>query len=148
MARPVSNPPWFVTNGKRMLDRQELMVNKLRFTAPSTKRGIGAVVDAVATVLSGARLPLTVEVPRLGRLLLVLATQANTMRGIVRSRAVVSALMISQTAWPVPPMMDTCARPPNCELPALTALKGPAPLGSVLTSVAVPVRGVPGALID
>ena len=67
IAMPVSNPAWFVTNGKSKLHVQELIVNKLEAVLGWQKRGIGALLEAVGVVDSGAKFTAIVAVPGAGR---------------------------------------------------------------------------------
>ena len=67
IATPVSKPAWFVTNGKSKLHVQELIENKLEAVLGWQKRGIGALVEAVGVVDSGAKLTATVAVPAPGK---------------------------------------------------------------------------------
>ena len=63
---PESKPAWFVKNGKRMFVVQALTLNAAVAELVSAKRGIGP-LEAVVTVLRGAKVPLIVEAPRPGR---------------------------------------------------------------------------------
>src|SRR5260370_33579279 len=54
MAMPVSKPAWFETNGNSRSHRQMLMVKMPRGVELSQNRGIGALPEAVFTLLSGA----------------------------------------------------------------------------------------------
>ena len=74
MATPESKPIWFVRKGNRMFVVQLLIATRLLLEDVSANRGRGAEAEAVETVLIGAKLRLTVGVPKPGRLDDVLAT--------------------------------------------------------------------------
>src|SRR5437879_80841 len=78
IAIPVSKPAVLLTNGKSRFVEQALIVKPVLLVGTSAKRGIGAEVLCVITVLSGAKLPVTVAVPRPGLLAVVFAAYAMT----------------------------------------------------------------------
>ena len=81
------------------------MTKDVREIGLSAKRGSGAVELCVVTVLSGAKLATTVDVPRPGRLEAVLAANEMAIGMSMFSIASGFAFMTSQTAIPEPPEM-------------------------------------------
>src|SRR5260221_13673045 len=140
MAIPESKPAWLVRNTNRMFVVQALMLKMFRAELVSAKRGIGADEEAVVTVLSGAKLPETVEVPRPGRLLEALDTKDAPTPNSKVSPASGLLFLTSQTTVQEPLFraMGTVGVPER--LPSVlllvdeTAEKPPAPFASVETT--------------
>ena len=74
IARPVSNPTWFVTNGYNRIVRQMEILMAVFAVEVSMNRGTVAEELAVVTVLVGAKLRFTVPVPEAGLFVPGLAT--------------------------------------------------------------------------
>ena len=70
-AIPVSKPATLVTNGNSRSQVHRLMSNAARGCEVSPKRGIGSVEEATPTLLSGAKLTLTVRRARCGQIRVV-----------------------------------------------------------------------------
>src|SRR5260370_24248140 len=114
MAMPVSKPAWFETNGNSRSHRQMLMVNIPRGAELSQNRGIGALPEAVFTLLSGANDTFAKVVPGGGMFWAVLEMNATPIRILAVSIKAVSSLTASYSAAAVPPAPPAPATHLDC----------------------------------
>src|SRR5260370_21726075 len=143
MAMPVSKAAWFETNGNSRSHRQMLMVNIPRGAELSQNRGIGALPEAVFTLLSGANDTCAKVVPGGGMFWAVLemnATPTGILTVLIKAG---SSLTTAYSATAVPPTTPASA-------PELNGVIAPGPLNGpelkkkeLLLKVVVPATNPP-----